>query len=86
MAASDEKRVDVVKALLAMGQIRMSGPPGMHPGPTIQASALKARHPLVPCRFAWDVETVRALIAGGADPFVTTDEKNRSSATWHMGR
>ena len=83
-AASDEKRVDVVKALLAHGANPNARTTRDAPRTNNSGVSSKGATPLFLAASLGNVETVRALIAGGADPFVTTDEKTAALhvATW----
>src|SRR6266850_603869 len=80
-AASAEKSV---KALLAHGanpNVRTTKDSRAN---TTQGVSLKGATPLFLAASLGNVETVRALIAGGADAFITTDEKTAPLhvATW----
>jgi ankyrin repeat protein len=83
-AASDEKRVELVKALLAHGANPNARTTKDSRANTTQGVSLKGATPLFLAASLGNVETVGALIAGGADPFVTTDEKTAPLhvATW----
>jgi uncharacterized protein len=83
-AASDKKRVELVKALLAHKANPNARTTKDSRANTTQGVSLKGATPLFLAASLGNAETVRALIAGGADPFITTDEKTAPLhvATW----
>jgi ankyrin repeat protein len=75
LAALDARRVELVKALLAHGanpnpRTTKDSPRNLNAG-----VSFKGATPLFFAASRGNIEGVRALIAGGADPFITTDEK-----------
>src|SRR6266850_1177135 len=83
-AASDEKRVELVKALLAHGANPNARTTRDAPRTNNSGISSKGATPLFLAASLGSVGTVRALLAGGSDPFVTTDEKTAPLhvATW----
>ena len=83
-AASDEKRIASVKALLAHGANPNARTAKDSRANTTSGVSLKGATPLFLAASLGNVETVRALIAAGADASITTDEKTAPLhvATW----
>jgi len=74
-AALDARRVELVKALLTHGanpnpRTTRDSPRNLNAG-----VSFKGATPLFFAASRGNIESVRALIAGGANPFITTDEK-----------
>ncbi len=74
-AALDEKRVDLVKALLNHSANRNPRTTKDSPRQYNAGVSFKGATPLLFAASRGNIETVRALIAAGADPFTTTDDK-----------
>ena len=74
-AASKEKSVDLVKMLLAHGANPNARTTKDTRANTTSGVSLKGATPLFLAASLGNVDGVRALIAGGADAFITTDEK-----------
>ncbi len=74
-AASDEKGAELVKALLDHGANPNARTTKDSRQNTTSGVSLKGATPLFLAASLGNVETVRALVAGGADPFITTDER-----------
>jgi len=74
-AALDEKRVDLVKALLSHGASPNPRTTKDSPRQYNAGVSFKGATPLLFAASRGNIETVRALIAGGGDPFMTTDDK-----------
>jgi uncharacterized protein len=74
-AALHEKRAALVKALLAHGANPNARTTKDSRKNTTSGVSLKGATPLFLAASLGNVEIVRALIAGGADPFVMTDER-----------
>ena len=74
-AALDARRVELVKTLLAHGANPNPGTTKDSPRNLNAGISFKGATPLFFAAARGNVEGVRALIAGGADPFITTDEK-----------
>jgi len=74
-AASGEKTVELVKVLLAHGADPNARTTKDSRTNSTSGVSLKGATPLLLAASLGNVETVRALIAGGADAFITTDEK-----------
>jgi ankyrin repeat protein len=74
-AAPDPKRVGLVQALLAHGADPNARTTNDSPRNNYAGISLKGATPLFLAASVGNVETVRALIAGRADPFMTTDGK-----------
>ena len=83
-AASGEKTVELVKVLLAHGADPNARTTKDSRTNSTSGVSLKGATPLLLAASLGNVETVRALIAGGADAFITTDEKTAPLhvATW----
>jgi len=83
-AALDEKRAELVKALLEHGANPNARTTEDSRKNTTSGVSLKGATPLFLAASLGNVETVRVLVAGGADPFITTDEKTAPLhvATW----
>jgi uncharacterized protein len=83
-AASDEKGAGLVKALLDHGANPNARTTKDSRQNTTSGVSLKGATPLFLAASLGNVETVRALIAGGADPFIATDERTAPLhvATW----
>ena len=83
-AASDEKGAELVKALLDHGANPNARTTKDSRPNTTSGVSLKGATPLFLAASRGNVETVRALVAGGADPFITTDERTAPLhvATW----
>jgi ankyrin repeat protein len=83
-AASDEKGAELVKALLDRGANPNARTAKDSRQNTTAGVSLKGATPLFLAASRGNVETVRALTAGGADPFITTDERTAPLhvATW----
>src|SRR5262249_55746415 len=76
LAALDAQRVNLVKTLLAHGanpnvRTTKDSPRNLNAG-----ISFKGATPLFFAASRGNVDGVRALIAGGADPFITTDDKS----------
>jgi ankyrin repeat protein len=74
---SDQKRVEVVKSLLAHGanpNARVT-PRGGRTGPASDGVNLKGMTPIFFAAASGHPDVARALVAGGADPFALTDLK-----------
>jgi ankyrin repeat protein len=74
-AALNAQRIELVKALLTHGanpnlRTTRDSPRNLNAG-----VSFKGATPLFFAASRGNIESVRALIAGGADPFITTDEK-----------
>ena len=74
-AASDEKSVDLVKALLTHGANPNARTTKDSPRNANSGISFKGATPLFFAASRGNIETVRTLIAGSADPFITTDEE-----------
>ena len=74
-AALDEKRVDLVKALLGHGANPNPRTTKDSPRNYNAGVSFKGATPLLFAASRGNMDTVRVLIAGGADPFMTTDDK-----------
>jgi ankyrin repeat protein len=83
-AASGEKGAELVKALLDHGANPNARTTKDSRQNTTSGVSLKGATPLFLAASLGNVETVRALVAGGADPFITTDERTAPLhvATW----
>jgi ankyrin repeat protein len=83
-AASDEKGVELVKALLDRGANPNARTTRDSRQNTTSGVSLKGATPLFLAASLGNLETVRALIAGGADPSITTDDRTAPLhvATW----
>lgn len=83
-AASDEKGAGLVKALLDHGANPNARTTKDSRQNTTSGVSLNGATPLFLAASRGNVETVRALVAGGADPFITTDERTAPLhvATW----
>jgi len=74
-AALNAKRADLVKAILAHGANPNARTTRDSPRNLNAGVSFKGATPLFFAASRGNVEGVRALIAGGADPFITTDDK-----------
>ena len=83
-AASDEHGAELVKALLDHGANPDARTTRDSRQNTTSGVSLKGATPLFLAASLGNVEAVRALVAGGADPFITTDERTAPLhvATW----
>jgi ankyrin repeat protein len=83
-AASDEKGAELVKALLDRGANPNARTTRDSRQNTTSGVSLKGATPLFLAASLGNLETVRALIAGGADPSITTDDRTAPLhvATW----
>lgn len=83
-AAMDPKRTELVKALLDHGANPNARTTRDTRKNTTSGVSVKGATPLFLAASLGNLETVRALIAGGADPFITTDERTAPLhvATW----
>ncbi len=74
-AAPDPKSIELVRALLAHGANANARTRNDSPRNSYAGVSLTGATPLFLAASVGNVETVRALIAGGADPLFTTEEK-----------